>query len=84
MRLRHVPSGITVVASERRSQSLNREIAFQRLQAKLERLNRPRKRRIPTRPSTSAVQRQLEQKRQQSRRKSLRRRITLSKEELTS
>jgi len=43
IRLTHIPTGITVVAAERRSQAMNREIAFERLQVKLLQLNRTRK-----------------------------------------
>ncbi|OGO03810.1 MAG: hypothetical protein A2Y91_03100 [Chloroflexi bacterium RBG_13_54_8] len=69
VRLTHIPSGITVVASERRSQATNLETAFERLRAKLVRLNRPRRRRIETKPSPSALEKRVEQKRQQSEKK---------------
>ena len=69
VRLTHPPSGITVVASERRSQAMNRDIAFRRLQAKLARLNRPVKRRVKTKPSLSAVQKREEEKKKQSEKK---------------
>ena len=72
IRLTHPPSGISVVASERRSQAQNREIAFERLIKGLARLNRPRKRRIPTRPSASAIHRQKEAKEKLSQKKRLR------------
>lgn len=72
VRLTHPPSGITVVASERRSQAQNRQMAFERLVERLERLNRPRKRRIPTRPSASAIRRQKESKERLSQKKRLR------------
>ena len=72
IRLTHPPSGITVVASERRSQAQNRETAFDRLIKKLAQLNRPRKRRIPTRPSASAIRKQQDHKEKLSRKKSLR------------
>jgi protein subunit release factor A len=62
VRLTHPPSGVVVVASERRSQAQNREIAFERLIKKLADLNRPRKRRIPTKPSAGAIRRQQENK----------------------
>lgn len=73
VRLTHPPSGLTVVASERRSQAQNREVAFERLIRKLARLNQPRKRRIPTRPSAAAIRRQMESKERLSRKKRLRR-----------
>jgi ribosome-associated protein len=72
IRLTHPPSGMTVVASERRSQAQNREIAFERLIKKLTDLNRPRKRRVPTRPSASAVRRQKQAKEKLSQKKRLR------------
>lgn len=72
IRLTHPPSGITVVASERRSQAQNRETAFDRLIKKLAQLNRPRKRRIPTRPSASSIRKQQEHKEKLSQKKRLR------------
>ncbi len=72
VRLTHPPSGITVVASERRSQAQNRQMAFERLIEKLDRLNRPRKRRILTRPSVSSIRRQKESKEKLSQKKRLR------------
>ena len=72
IRLTHPPSGIIVVASERRSQAQNREIAFDRLIKKLAHLNRPRKRRVPTRPSAGAIRRQKEAKEKLSQKKRLR------------
>ena len=80
VRLTHPPSGITVVASERRSQVQNREIAFERLIKKLTDLNRPRKRRIPTRPSAAAIRRQKEAKERLSKKKRLRLRSSESQE----
>jgi ribosome-associated protein len=72
IRLTHPPSGTIVVASERRSQAQNREIAFGRLIKKLAQLNHPRKRRIPTKPSASAIRRQQEAKEKLSQKKRLR------------
>ncbi len=48
VRLKHPLSGITVSATEHRSQALNFKLAFERLRERLIRLNRPKKRRIPT------------------------------------
>jgi ribosome-associated protein len=72
IRLTHPPSGIVVVASERRSQAQNREIAFDRLIKKLAHLNCPRRRRVPTRPSAGAIRRQKEAKKKLSQKKRLR------------
>jgi ribosome-associated protein len=80
VRLTHPPSSITVVASERRSQAQNREIAFERLIKKLAQLNRPRKRRIPTKPSAGAVRRQQEHKQKLSQKKRLRIKSSVSPE----
>ena len=80
IRLTHPPSGITVVASERRSQAQNREVAFDRLIKKLAQINRPRKRRIPTRPSASAIRKQQDHKEKLSRKKSLRLKSSVSHE----
>jgi len=72
VRLTHLPTGMTVVATEHRSQAKNRELAFQRLVERLERLNRPRKRRIPTRVSFGAVEARLTGKKAISSKKRLR------------
>ncbi len=73
VRLRHLPSGITVVATEHRFQSENRELAFERLRERLIRLNRPRRRRIATSLPLSAVEKRMEGKKIHSRKKRLRR-----------
>jgi protein subunit release factor B len=62
VRLKHLPSGTTVVATEHRSQVQNRELAFERLRRRLERLNTPRKRRIPTRIPRTAVEHRITEK----------------------
>ena len=73
VRLKHLPSGITVVATEHRSQAQNRKLAFERLRERLLKLNRPRRRRIPTRIPLGAMERKKEEKRVHSVRKQLRR-----------
>jgi protein subunit release factor B len=73
VRLRHVPTGIVVVAVESRSQSHNRKIAWDRLFERLAALNRRRKNRIPTRPSAASRRERLEEKRRRSRLKDARR-----------
>jgi protein subunit release factor A len=73
VRLKHLPSGITVIATEHRSQAQNRKLAFERLRERLLKLNRPRRRRIPTRIPLGAVERKKEEKRVHSVRKQLRR-----------
>jgi ribosome-associated protein len=63
----------TAVAQDARSQARNRELALERLRAKLVTgLRRPRPRR-PTKPTRAARERRLDQKRRQARRKQERR-----------
>lgn len=73
VRLTHPPSGITVIATEHRSQAQNRKLAFERLQKRLLTLNRPRRRRIPTSTPLKAVERRIEGKKHLSAKKRLRR-----------
>src|SRR5262249_19059590 len=75
VRLHHQPSGLIVVATERRSLEANKQAAFARLVEKLERLNYVQKPRRPTRPKRSAVERRLNEKKQAARRKADRRRF---------
>lgn len=69
VRLYHRPSGITVRADERRSQTQNREIAFARLRKILEELNQPREPRIPTKVPRASKRARLREKRLRSARK---------------
>ena len=62
VRLVHPPSGVTVSATEARSQFRNRERAFERLIARLTKLNRIEKPRVPTKKSKAARERTLEEK----------------------
>jgi protein subunit release factor B len=48
VRLRHIPTGITVRVQRERSQAENLRIAFERLEKKLEDLNKPETIRIST------------------------------------
>lgn len=66
VRLVHRPSGITVTATERRSQYANREAAFERIAARLQDLQRVVPPRKPTRPTSASRLRRLEAKRQNS------------------
>jgi protein subunit release factor B len=72
VRLRHLPSGITVVATEHRSQSENRKLAFERLRGRLIKLNQPKRRRIATSPPLGAVEKRMEEKKVRSMKKRLR------------
>ncbi|WP_231934515.1 peptide chain release factor-like protein [Geobacter sp. DSM 9736] len=59
VRIRHLPTGIVVHASESRSQAKNREVALRRLADALKkRLHKP-KPRIPTKPTRAAGEKRL-------------------------
>ena len=73
VRIVHLPTGVTVTATERRSQLRIRSAALQRLRSVLLGLSRVRKPRRPTRPSRSAQERRLETKKRLGRRKAERR-----------
>lgn len=62
VRLYHRPSKLMVIATEQRSQSQNRLLAFKRLQRKLAMLNRVPKPRIKTKISKGAKEYILEEK----------------------
>jgi protein subunit release factor B len=72
VRLKHPPSGLTVVATEHRSQAENRKLAFERLRRRLMKLNRPVRRRIPTPTPRIAVEKRMEEKKIRSKKKRLR------------
>ena len=69
VRLTHRPSGMVVTATERRSQSRNRDAAYERMAARLEEAQREEVPRRPTRPSKAVRERRLEEKRVTSERK---------------
>jgi len=66
LRLTHLPSGVVVIAQDSPSQARNRETAFERLMERLKKLNRVRKRRIPTRPTLASRQRRLDAKKREA------------------
>jgi ribosome-associated protein len=65
---------VSAVAQDSRGQARNRRLAIDRLAERLSAALRPRKRRRPTRPSRSARNRRLDQKRRQAELKPQRRR----------
>jgi protein subunit release factor B len=73
VRLVHRPTGVTVTATERRSQAQNRSAALARLRERLQALSHVPRRRVATKPTRGAKERRLEQKRRTSERKSGRR-----------
>ena len=72
VRVRHLPSGITRVATESRSQFRNRLRALERIRDALERRARRPKPRVATAPSAAAVARRLADKRRVAASKRLR------------
>ena len=66
VRLLHPPSGITVIATERRSQHQNRELAFERLIERLKQKNHRPKPRKKTKKPRSADRKRLEAKKRRS------------------
>ncbi|HEY7744764.1 MAG TPA: peptide chain release factor-like protein [Desulfuromonadales bacterium] len=62
VRIKHLPTGIIVTATESRSQHENRETALERLRERLAARDRRRKRRIPTQPGRGAVERRIGEK----------------------
>jgi protein subunit release factor B len=74
VRLRHLPSGLTVTCRAQRSQYLNKMDALRRLRLKLRKLNEPPPPpRRPTRPSRAAKERRLTAKKVRAGVKRLRR-----------
>lgn len=66
VRLVHRPSGISVTATERRSQHANREVAFERMAQRLQERQQVKKPRSKTRPTAASRVRRLEAKRRRS------------------
>ena len=63
VRLIHRPSGLSVMATERRSQYANRERAFERMAERLEKWQHHPTKRIPTRSTKASHERRLQTKR---------------------
>lgn len=72
--LQRVGPVVTAVAQDARGQARNRELALQRLAAKIAAALRVPRRRRPTRPTRASRKRRLEQKRRTGERKRTRRR----------
>ena len=73
VRIRHLPSGLTRVATEHRSQARNRLLALERVHRALLARARRAKPRIATRPTAAARAQRIEGKRRAGRAKILRR-----------
>jgi protein subunit release factor B len=76
VRLKHRPTGIVVTATERRSQTANREAAFRRMAERLEDLQRVRKPRRATKPTMASKAKRHQEKKRQSERKRARTKTT--------
>src|SRR5262245_11075026 len=75
VRLMHRPTGTVVTATERRSQSANREAAYERMAERLEEMQLVRKPRRPTKPTAISKAKRRENKRRQSERKKTRAKV---------
>ena len=73
VRVRHLPSGITRIATESRSQGRNRTLALERVHEALERRARRPRPRTATRPTRAATERRLAEKRRAGETKRMRR-----------
>ena len=72
VRLVHPPSGLTVTCKSSRSQWRNKKLAVRELRRRLEEANKPKKKRIKTKPTRASKRRRLEAKRHRSEKKALR------------
>lgn len=73
VRIRHLPSGVIVIATEHRSQHKNRELALRRLAERLAALNYVQPPRVPTRIPRSVTRARLEHKSRRATTKTARR-----------
>ncbi len=73
VRLTHRASGITVIATERRSQGMNRDVALERLREKLRALTVVPKVRRATKPTKGSQERRIAEKKRDSKVKAGRR-----------
>jgi protein subunit release factor B len=76
VRITHRPTGIVLVCRRERSQLRNKNDCVKRLRERIIDAQRPRAKRVPTKPSRSAVQRRLTAKQQTSTKKVTRRKPT--------
>lgn len=72
VRVRHIPTGLIVTATESRSQHRNKAAALEELERRLALRRRRRKRRVATKPTAGSRRRHAETKRKLARKKQLR------------
>ena len=78
VRLVHIRSGFRVSCQKERSQHLNKIICIKRLRKKLEKNNYIKPKRIKTKPSKKSIEKRLSNKKIQSLKKTLRKKISIS------
>jgi protein subunit release factor B len=76
VRIVHLPTGLIVMATERRSQAQNLEVAIERLAAILERRARKPKPRVKTKPSRGSKEERLRSKKVRSKTKTFRKAVS--------
>lgn len=74
VRLRHLPTGTVVVATQSRSQHRNKQLALEELERRLALRRRRRRPRVPTKPTQVSQRKRLESKWKRAESKKLRRR----------
>ena len=72
VRVRHIPTGLIVTATESRSQQRKKAAALEELERRLALRRRRRKRRVATKPTAASRRRHAETKRKLARKKQLR------------
>ena len=77
IRLKHLPTGIVIMATTERSQKLNLQKAIDTLIQRLKRLNQKQKKRYATRPTRASVNRRIDNKKKQSEKKQGRKKLAL-------
>lgn len=73
VRLTHTPSGVVVTSRASRSQYRNKQLALEELRKRLEALNKPKKKRIASKPSAASKRKRLDSKRRRGETKAKRR-----------
>jgi len=82
VRVTHLPTGISVICSQERSQFFNKKIALLRLEQKLSLLSKKKKIRIPLSMPVAVKERILEEKRRNSQKKELRQKVKIALEDI--